>query len=64
MPDPTTDQIIAGYNDGNQDIICPFCGEDDFDLIGLKMHLSLWCDRHDKTEVRSLLLVEPTEPHA
>ena len=26
-------------------IICPFCGEDDFDLIGLKIHLNVgWCD--------------------
>lgn len=27
------------------DITCPFCGEDDFDLFGLKLHLlNNWCD--------------------
>lgn len=25
-------------------ISCPFCGEDDFDLIGLKLHLLKWCE--------------------
>lgn len=24
-------------------ISCPFCGEEDFDLIGLKDHLLKWC---------------------
>lgn len=24
-------------------VICPFCGEDDFDLIGLKHHLNTYC---------------------
>jgi hypothetical protein len=29
----------------NQDIVCPFCGEGDFDLIGLKRHfLNGWCE--------------------
>jgi hypothetical protein len=23
---------------------CPFCGEDDFDLVGLKAHFLRWCD--------------------
>lgn len=27
---------------------CPFCGEDDFDLWGLKMHLIRWCDVYDQ----------------
>jgi hypothetical protein len=27
------------YNKGNSDIICPFCGEGNMDLIGLKNHL-------------------------
>lgn len=31
---------------------CPFCGEDDFDLIGLKGHLKMDCEVFDKTEVR------------
>ena len=26
-------------------ISCPFCGEDDFDLFGLKIHIEMgWCD--------------------
>ena len=30
-------------------IECPFCGEDDFDLIGLKNHLQRYCYKFDKT---------------
>ena len=30
---------------------CPFCGEDDFDLVGLKSHLVHGdCDEFNKTE--------------
>lgn len=30
-------------------ISCPFCGEDDFDLLGLKHHLSYgWCDVYNE----------------
>jgi len=29
---------------------CPFCGEDDFDLIGLKFHLLYYCEVFEKTE--------------
>lgn len=25
-------------------VTCPFCGEDDFDLIGLKLHFYNWCE--------------------
>jgi hypothetical protein len=26
-------------------VVCPFCGEDDFDLVGLKIHLERgWCE--------------------
>jgi hypothetical protein len=33
-------------------IKCPFCGEDDFDLIGLKTHLTNgWCDVFNATEI-------------
>lgn len=28
---------------------CPFCGEDDFDLIGLKYHLTYYCEIFEKT---------------
>ena len=33
-------------------IKCPFCGEDDFDLEGLKTHLLNHCEVFDKTEIR------------
>ena len=30
---------------------CPFCGEDDFDLIGLKRHLTRgWCNEFERTD--------------
>jgi 4-hydroxy-3-methylbut-2-en-1-yl diphosphate synthase IspG/GcpE len=30
-------------------IKCPFCGEDDFDLIGLKHHLEReWCEIYNE----------------
>ena len=30
---------------------CPFCGEEDFDLSGLRLHLlSRWCDEFNKLE--------------
>ena len=34
-----------------QDIItCPFCGENDFDHIGLKNHLQVYCEVYETTE--------------
>jgi hypothetical protein len=34
------------------DVICPFCGEGDFDLVGLKMHLLRgWCDKLNETSI-------------
>ena len=33
-----------------QYIVCPFCGEDDFDLIGLKHHLNVHCDNYQKIQ--------------
>lgn len=33
-----------------QDVVCPFCGEGDFDRIGLKLHLHLgWCEPFNET---------------
>lgn len=32
-------------------IICPFCGEDDFDLVGLKHHIQAGqCDAYNNTD--------------
>ena len=36
---------------GNNDIVCPFCEESGFDLIGLKSHISNGdCDPYNQTE--------------
>lgn len=32
-------------------VSCPFCGEGDFDLPGLKWHLSNGCDDHDALQM-------------
>lgn len=31
-------------------VVCPYCGEKDFDLVGLKNHLLAHCDKFRKTE--------------
>lgn len=36
-------------NDKAAEVVCPFCGENDFDLIGLKCHLARHCEPYDKT---------------
>jgi hypothetical protein len=33
----------------NENIICPFCNEDGFDLIGLKIHLIRYCSMYEET---------------
>ncbi|KKN28550.1 hypothetical protein LCGC14_0853170 [marine sediment metagenome] len=34
---------------GNEDsLVCPFCGDDGFDLIGLKDHLIVYCEIYDE----------------
>lgn len=32
-------------------LVCPFCREEDFDLIGLKVHLTMHCSAYDRTPV-------------
>ena len=50
------ENILKGYKEGlrkakeTSNIICPFCEEDNFDLIGLKIHLLNHCSIYDKTE--------------
>lgn len=29
---------------------CPFCNEPDFDKLGLKLHLQLFCEEYKKLE--------------
>jgi hypothetical protein len=32
-------------------VTCPFCGETDFDLIGLKIHFTRgWCEVYDNVD--------------
>lgn len=33
-------------------VVCPFCNEDDFDLVGLKLHLMQHCENYQATEAR------------
>jgi hypothetical protein len=35
-------------------IKCPFCGEDDFDLWGLKYHLARYCGAYEKIDLALL----------
>ena len=41
---------IAAMNESDF-VVCPFCKEVDFDLIGLRHHLSGGCDGFNQTEV-------------
>lgn len=52
-----SDQPKTNYEieERSQDIVCPFCQEGDFDLIGLKIHfLRGHCDEFNTTEDRTL----------
>lgn len=42
MTDAQTNEDVA-----KPYVNCPFCGEHDFDLYGLKMHLLRWCEDFD-----------------
>jgi predicted DsbA family dithiol-disulfide isomerase len=35
--------------DPRQDILCPFCWDGGFDLIGLKLHLERYCTIYEET---------------
>jgi hypothetical protein len=41
-------------------ITCPFCQEDDFDEIGLKIHLECYCEKY--LMVQSRACGTPSEP--
>jgi hypothetical protein len=37
-------------------IPCPFCGEQDFNLVGLKIHLERgWCSKYDELDARTTI---------
>ncbi len=41
---------VKQHDEQSQDIVCPFCGEEDFDKIGLKWHLQTHCGIYQETE--------------
>lgn len=41
----------------NQNLICPFCGENDFDKFGLKQHLIKWCIEFTEVEAQEILRI-------
>ena len=46
-----------------QYVQCPWCGEDDFDLIGLKIHLERdWCDAYKATPMEHPIEAEKEKP--
>lgn len=45
------------------EIICPFCGEDDFDLYGLKFHFEHGhCDQYNEIGEKDRLPLPTTKP--
>jgi ribosomal protein L37AE/L43A len=43
--------IELNKQDAEGELICPFCGDDDYDRIGLKAHLQRgFCDAYENTE--------------
>jgi len=45
---------LQGENLEDNDVICPFCHEGDFDLIGLRSHLTKWCEVYAQTPTINL----------
>jgi len=44
-----------------EEITCPFCGETDFDKIGLKIHLTCWCELYRNTPMHDPLTGMPED---
>lgn len=50
----TRDTLLRLANQGS-DITCQFCGETDFDAIGLKTHIARgWCETFEAIEAYDL----------
>ena len=43
---------------------CPFCGEDDFDLVGLKYHILNYCKVYDEVKMLHTLQYKEKETNA
>lgn len=52
------DIVIAAMKAKSDGVVCPFCQEDGFDLIGLKHHL-LSCEEMAKTEAANFVRTRP-----
>ena len=53
MPEISKQEAMeyAGMDDIEMDeLTCPFCGDKDFDLIGLKYHIQNYCDKFNEVE--------------
>lgn len=47
------------------EVICPFCGEGDFDLIGLKIHITRgWCQPFEDLDTTDIYLHGRSETEA
>lgn len=54
MPEPILSSDLT--------VKCPFCQDDDFDLIGLKMHLTFgWCDVYEELDIYPQFKEEESE---
>ena len=38
--------------ENNTGVVCPFCGEDDFDLTGLKRHMIRYCTAYQEADTK------------
>lgn len=45
---PVDDEEYRRQLLASDSITCPFCGQEDFDDIGLKYHLKMHCDKYDQ----------------
>jgi len=45
------DPTVAASPQQPVGLVCPFCGDDDFDAVGLKLHLTTYCEAYASVEV-------------
>lgn len=45
------EELESGVLDKPQDLVCPFCHDKDFDAIGLKYHLIMYCDEYAAVDI-------------
>ena len=52
-----TAEDMTENKENKEDIICPFCKETGFDLMGLKNHLEKYCEVYSKIDISSIVSV-------